>query len=158
MGAVQNKTERHDLIKEIIRTERLDTQSGLVGALRGRGVDCTQATISRDIKELKLTKVQSEGGAIYYAEQNGGQPVAEKWMDAFFNGYIDIDYSGNIVVVKTVIGMAPACALAIDAVRWQEVVGTLAGDDTILIVTKSAAASKKLIDKIKRLLNSGPRG
>ena len=153
MGNYLNKTERHDLILEIIKTSRLETQSELVDALRHSGVDCTQATVSRDIKELKLTKIQFEDGEYYYTiPGEGGQPVVGKLLEAFSNGYLNSNYSGNIVVMKTVIGMAPACALAIDAVRWPEVVGTLAGDDTIMIVTKSVSASRKFIKKIETLL------
>ena len=153
MDSLSNKTERHELLKEIIRAERIETQADLVNSLRGRGADCTQATVSRDIKELRLTKILTEDGKYYYAEPGGSeQPVVDKLLEAFSNGYIGADYSGNIVVLKTVVGMAPACALAVDAVQWQEVVGTLAGDDTIMIVTKSASASKKLIRKIETLL------
>ena len=152
MDSFLNKTERHGLIKEIVKNARLETQADLVSMLRERGVDCTQATISRDIKELRLTKIQFDDGKYYYAEPGGGeQPVVDKLLEAFSNGYLGADYSGNIVVIKTVVGMAPACALAIDAVQWQEVVGTLAGDDTIMVVTKSVSASKKLIRKIDTL-------
>ena len=147
------KIERHNLIREILNKSSQETQADLVDALRARGINCTQATVSRDIKELKLTKIQSADGKYYYAEPGGGdQSVVNKLLDAFSSGYLGSDFSGNIVVIKTVIGMAPACALAVDAVRWLEVVGTLAGDDTILIVTKSASASKKLIKRIETLL------
>ena len=154
MDGAKGKTERHDLILEIIKNARLQTQGSLVSALRDRGYDCTQATVSRDVKELKLAKTLSENGAYYYYvnPDENEQPVVTKLLDAFSNGFVKADYSGNIVVIKTVVGMAPACALAIDAVQWQEVVGTLAGDDTILIVTKSVAASKKFIRKIETLV------
>ena len=153
VGSYINKTERHDLIMDIVKNMRLETQMELVDALRERGADCTQATVSRDIKELKLTKIQSDGGEYYYADPGGAdQPVVERLLEAFSNGYLHANYSSNIVVMKTVVGMAPACALAIDAVRWQEVVGTLAGDDTIIVVTKSLSASKKFIRKIETLL------
>ena len=148
-----NKTERHNLIEDIVRTVRLETQSDLVAALSARGADCTQATVSRDIKELKLAKTLAEDGKYYYAGAGaGGQPqVAPKLLGAFTNGYLGAAYSANIVVVKTITGMAPACALALDAVQWPEVVGTLAGDDTVMVVTKSVSASKKIIKKIEAL-------
>ena len=153
MDNATGKYERHDLIREIVRSSRLETQAELVAELHAHGVYCTQATVSRDIRELKLTKIQSGDGKYYYSEPGGSdQPVVNKLLGAFSNGYLDSDFSGNIVVIKTVVGMAPACALAVDAVQWQEVVGTLAGDDTILIVTKSVSASKKLIRKIETLL------
>ena len=150
---MQSKSERHDIIMEIIRGARLETQSDLVAALRLRGVDCTQATVSRDVKELKLTKVQSEGGAYYYAGHDAASsPVVGKLLEALSNGYQSSDYSGNIVVMKTVSGTAPACALAIDAIMWPGVLGTLAGEDTVMIVTKSAAVSKKFLKKLEDLL------
>ena len=147
------KSERHEQILEIIKKQQLETQDDLVAALRVYGLDCTQATVSRDIKELKLTKIQAGDGRYYYADPgNPDQPVTGKLLEAFSNGYISSDYSANIVVIKTVVGMAPPCALAIDAVQWQEVVGTLAGDDTIMVVTKSPAASKKFIAKLETLI------
>jgi len=153
MDRALGKAERHELIKDIIKKTRLETQAELVAALRGRGVGCTQATVSRDIKELKLTKTQFEDGRYYYAEPGGGeQPVVDKLLEAFSSGYLSSDFSGNIVVIKTVVGMAAACAWAIDAVQWPEVVGTLAGEDTLMIVTKSVAASKRLVRKIVTLL------
>ena len=149
-----NKTERLDLIREIIRTERLQTQSDLVSALRGRGVACTQATVSRDVRELRLTKLQSPDGKFYYAEPASGEPpVVSKLLEAFTSGYLSADFSGNMVVVRTVVGMAPACALALDAVQWQGVVGTIAGDDTIMVVTRSVSASKKIVKKLESLIN-----
>ena len=147
------RTERLNLIRELIKSASLKTQSDLIEALRARNIECTQATISRDIKELKLTKLQDEDGTYYYSDpESGDQPVVAKLLEAFSNGFVKADYSGNIVVLKTVVGMAPACAYAIDACQWQEVVGTIAGEDTIMIVTKSLASSKKLITKLETLL------
>ena len=154
--SIVKKNERHELIKKIIKADKLETQSELVDALRGRGVECTQATVSRDIKDLKLTKFQSDDGKYYYSDPGGGdQPVVNKLLDAFANGFIKADYSGNIVVLKTVVGMAPACAYAIDAFEWQEVVGTIAGEDTIMVVTKSTAASRKFVVKLESLYTRG---
>lgn len=147
------KTERHDLIRKILQDEQPETQTDLVDSLRGYGADCTQATVSRDIKELKLTKVQSEDGRYRYADPGTtDQPVVGKFLEALSSGYISSDFSGNIVVIKTVAGMAPACAYAIDAVQWQEVVGTIAGEDTILVVTRSMSASKKFLTKLETIL------
>jgi transcriptional regulator of arginine metabolism len=141
----------------MISNARIETQVELVNALRARGVPCTQATVSRDVKEMKLTKLLSEDGRYYYAESANSEPPAiGKLLGAFSNGYLHSDYSGNIVVIKTVTGMAPVCALAIDAVNWPEVVGTLAGDDTIIVVTKSVTASRKLLRNFEsQLLRNG---
>jgi len=153
MANLLNKAERHDLIRKIILNDRIDTQTGLVDALRSKGLDCTQATVSRDIKEMKLNKVQSENGGYHYADTGGSsQKTFGKLLEAFSSGYLHSDYSGNMVVIKTVVGMAPVCAYAVDAVQWPEVVGTLAGEDTIFIVTKSAAASGRLMKRIESLI------
>ena len=153
MGAAFSKAERHGLIREIVKGARLETQSDLVNELRARGVDCTQATVSRDIKELKLVKNLSESGGYYYSNPGENvQPVVARLLEAFSSGYLHSTFSGNIVILKTVVSMAPSCALAIDAVQWPEVLGTLAGDDTIMIVTKSVSASKKLVKKLETLL------
>jgi len=153
MGIVFNKADRHELIREIIKGAQLETQSDFVVELRSRGIECTQATVSRDIKELKLIKNLSESGGYYYTNPGESiQPVVGRLLEAFANGYIRSTFSGNIVIIKTVVSMAPSCALAIDAVQWPEVLGTLAGDDTIMIVTKSVSASKKLVRKLETLL------
>ena len=147
------KSERHEQILELIKNKHLETQDDLVSALREYGLDCTQATVSRDIKELRLTKIQTEDGRYRYAVPEGNdQHVVGKLLEAFSNGFVSSDFSGNIVVIKTVVGMAPACAYAVDAVQWQEVVGTIAGEDTILVVTKSLSASKKFLAKLDTLI------
>ena len=156
------KADRQKLILDVICKNAIETQSKLVDSLRSLGVDATQATVSRDLKELKITKsVMNDGEYAYAAEsysfktetsQQQASAVLERLLNALNNGYISCDYASNIVVVKTIVGMAPPCALAIDAMKWAEVLGTIAGDDTIMIITRSQEASEKLVTRFKRLL------
>jgi transcriptional regulator of arginine metabolism len=147
------KAERHELILDILCGGGAGTQEEIVATLHARGVSVTQATVSRDIRELKLRKVISDDGLYRYAgPAPDDRSVSEKLRNVFFEGYVHSDYSANIVVIRTQIGMAPACALAIDAARWPETVGTLAGDDTVLVVTRSASASQKLIRRFDSLM------
>ena len=149
------KSERQETILDIINHNRIETQEDLVEELKKRGIFVTQATISRDIKELKVSKLASQNGKYLYAGTGGRDGnVSEVLMTVFSEGCTNVDFSANIVVVSTHIGMAPACALAIDAMRWPGIVGTLAGDDTIMIVTKSAAESRKLTAKILDIIKA----
>ena len=154
------KSDRHEYILDIINNDSVETQDELVDRLRLRGIEVTQATVSRDIKELKITKTISADGRYIYSAENyqsevsSDATVTQRLLSAFGSGYISCDLSGNIVVVKTIVGMAPPCALAIDAMPWPEVVGTIAGDDTIMIVTRSPEASENLVLRFKILADS----
>jgi len=146
------KAERKELILRIISENNIETQEELVEMLKKRSVPVTQATVSRDIKELKLSKLLSHNGKYRYADLAGTeQGQSGNLRTVFAEGYIRADYSGNIVVIKTLVGMADACALAIDSMQRPEVVGTLAGDDTIMVVTRSLADSGKLIRKFEEI-------
>ena len=149
------KSERQEIILEIINHNRIETQEDLVEHLKEKDVFVTQATISRDIKELKISKLATQTGKYLYAGTSGQDGnVSEVLMNVFSEGCMSVVYSANIVVVNTHIGMAPACALAIDAMHWPGIVGTLAGDDTILVITKSASESRKLTTKFLDLIKS----
>ena len=154
------KSIRQKKILDIISGGSVETQNDLVQSLKSRGVNVTQATVSRDIKELKLTKTVSLDGRYTYAsepykigEHSSEIAITERLLRVLDDGYVSCDNSANIVVVKTIVGMAPPCALAIDAVQWPEVLGTIAGDDTILIVTKSPEASEELVIKFRNMIN-----
>ena len=154
------KSIRQKKILDIISGGSVETQNELVQSLKSRGVDVTQATVSRDIKELKLTKTVSLDGRYTYSsepyqigEHSSEIAITERLLRVLDDGYVSCDCSANIVVVKTIVGMAPPCALAIDAVQWPEVLGTIAGDDTILIVTKSPEASEELVIKFRNMIN-----
>ncbi|MDR1060573.1 MAG: arginine repressor [Clostridiales bacterium] len=149
------KAERQALILDILGAGGgAGTQEEIVDGLQARGVYITQATVSRDVKELKLHKFVSGDGTYRYAEPSAQEERAapDRLRSVFSESCVKVAYSANIVVVGTQIGMAPACALAIDAAAWSEVVGTLAGDDTVLVVARSAPASRRLVGRIRALM------
>lgn len=147
------KTNRHAKIIELINTYRIETQEELADLLNKEGFRVTQATVSRDIRDLKLTKVPAEDGrqryAVHLSSDNG---MSEKYMRVLRDGYISMDMAQNILVIKTVAGMASAVCAAIDAMKWNEVVGTLAGDDTIMCANRSADDTIKVMDKINKII------
>ena len=113
----------------------------------------TQATVSRDIRDLKLTKVPDKNGKQRYAvHMNEGNGMGEKYMRVLRDGYVSMDMAQNILVIKTVSGMAMAVCAAIDAMRWNEVVGSIAGDDTIMCAIRSVEDTAKVMDKIGRIV------
>lgn len=130
------------MILSIISEQVIETQEDLVAALCDRGLPVTQATVSRDIKELRLVKVATDDGRYRYALQPGtsepGIDVTERAQRAFDEYVTSIEYTGNLIVVKTLPGSAPVVAASIDALEIDGVVGTIAGDDAILVVTKHA--------------------
>ncbi|MDK2804891.1 MAG: transcriptional regulator of arginine metabolism [Thermoanaerobacterium sp.] len=147
------KLARHAKILEIISKNEIETQEELADALQKEGIKVTQATVSRDIKELRLIKVLSADGKKYkYASmKNPDNKVTDKLV-ALLSGIISIDYAGNTIVIKTLSGTAPAAAEALDTLNWNEVVGTLAGDNTIFMLVRSEDAIKEIIDRINELI------
>ena len=127
------KVSRHAKIIELINQYDIETQEELADRLNQSGFKVTQATVSRDIRDLKLTKMSVDGGKQKYViikPEDGG--MTEKYMRVLRDGYVSMDMAQNILVIKTVSGMAMAVAAAIDAMQWKEVVGCIAGDDTIM--------------------------
>ncbi|WP_425061146.1 Arginine repressor [Sporomusa carbonis] len=151
------KALRHSKIKEIVDRYIIETQEELADALSKHGIDVTQATVSRDIKELMLIKVPTGDGRYRYAfppEQNIilSQARLER---TFQDSIVAIDYSQNIVVLRTLPGTAQAVAYTIDYVKWPEIIGTVAGDDTIFVLVKPIEAVPQVIAKFKSLMGSG---
>ncbi|MEG0590687.1 MAG: arginine repressor, partial [Lachnospiraceae bacterium] len=127
------KGNRHTKIVELIGERNIETQEELAMELNKSGFQVTQATVSRDIRELKLTKVPMENGKQKYAIHQGKEnSMSEKYMRVLKEGYLSMEMAQNILVIKTVSGMAMAVAAAVDAMNWNEVVGCIAGDDTIM--------------------------
>jgi len=124
------KTKRHNAIIDFIKTREIATQEELLDLLKKSGFDVTQATISRDIRELNLTKV-NVGNRQKYAVIQNDEGVSEKYVRVLRDGFVSMFSSGNLVVLRTVVGMAMAVATAIDALEINEIVGCIAGDDTI---------------------------
>ena len=149
------KAQRHSKIIEIIKEQDIETQEELAFMLKNAGFDVTQATISRDIRELKLTKVATNDGKQKYEiflNDDGG--TNEKLISIFKQGVASIDYAQNIIVVKTFTGMAMAVAVAIDSMKRSEIMGSIAGDDNIFCVVKNEEKAIQLTEKFKDIINS----
>lgn len=146
------KYERHAKILEIIENNIIETQEELAEKLKEEGMDVTQATISRDIKELRLIKIMDESGRYRYApfSQNENK-ISDKLLTVFTQSYVSGDYANNIVVVKTLPGMAQASASAVDSLKWPEIVGTIAGDDTIMIICRAEKIAEELVNRFNRM-------
>ena len=149
------KIERHSKIVELIGKHQVETQEELADLLNSEGFRVTQATVSRDIRELKLTKVAGENGRHRYVILQNENPALDgKFIPILKSGFVRMDMAQNILVIRTVSGMAMAVAAALDAMHFQEVVGCIAGDDTIMCAVRSSNDTILLMDKIRKLLNS----
>lgn len=149
------KAKRHSKIIEIIKENNVETQEDLAIMLKKAGFEVTQATISRDIRELKLTKVAtSDGKQKYEIFSHDDTKTNEKLINVFKEGVVSIDYAQNIIVVKTLTGMAMAIGAAIDSMGNSEIVGSIAGDDNIFCVVKTEDKAIRLIEKFKDIINS----
>lgn len=146
------KLERHSKIVELIGKYEIETQEELADRLREEGFRVTQATVSRDIRELKLTKMQGESGRQRYVVMHTQGVLSDKYIRILKDGYVSMDMAQNILVVKTVSGMAMAVAAALDAIHFQEIVGCIAGDDTIMCAVRSVDDTILVMDKIRKLL------
>ena len=138
------KATRHAKILELVRKYEIETQEELSEWLLKEGYAVTQATVSRDIRELRLTKVMKNGKQMYAVLNEGDKDLSEKYIRIFRDGFSSMDSAQNILVIKTVSGMAMAAAAALDAMNWKEIVGVVAGDDTIMIAVRSIEDAKKL--------------
>lgn len=146
------KKTRHNRVIEIIEEHDVETQEELANYLRQDGFHVTQATVSRDIRELKLTKVSvGNGKQKYVALRRENHRPEDKYVRALRDGLVSMDMAQYILVVRTVSGMAMAAAAAIDALEIKEVVGCIAGDDTIMIAVKTQEDARTLMDIIRSL-------
>ncbi|MFW5648564.1 MAG: arginine repressor [Candidatus Alkaliphilus sp. MAG34] len=147
------KYTRHKKILEIIETKEIETQEELSDELKKQGLNVTQATVSRDIKELRLIKILAGDGKYKYATLNNQDNIlSDRLVRIFKNSIISIDYAGNILVMKTLTGSAQAAAAAIDAAGLEEVVGTIAGDDTIFLLIRDAGRMEEIIKHFRKLM------
>ena len=148
------KIGRHAKIVDLISKYDIETQEELAERLAKEGYQVTQATISRDIRELKLTKISTNDGRQKYAlMQNHGVGMNEKYLRVLSEGFVSMDMAQSSLVVKTVSGMAMAVAVAMDAMHWPEVAGCIAGDDTIMCAVRSSEDTVKVMDKINRIVS-----
>ncbi len=146
------KVERHSKIVELIGKYEIETQEELAEYLTKEGFQVTQATVSRDIRELKLTKIQSESGKQRYMVLKPQGTFSDKYIRILRDGYAGMDMAQNILVIKTVSGMAMAVAAALDAIHFHEIVGCIAGDDTIMCAVRSVDDTILVMDKIRKLI------
>jgi len=146
------KAKRHLKIREIIKTKPIETQEELADELRKSGFNVTQATVSRDIKELRLIKVLKDNGRYYYAEPNQSPVMSDRFLRMLKDSIVSIDSAENLIVVKTLSGTAPAAAEAIDGLNWEELVGTIAGDNTILVIVRAKSAVKAVLEKFENIM------
>ena len=147
------KTKRQAKILELIKRNNIETQEELSDYLEREGYQVTQATVSRDIRELKLTKVAINGGRQkYVALMEANEDLSEKFTRVFRDGFVSMDMAQNILVIKTVSGMAMAVAAALDAIKFHEVVGCIAGDDTIMCAVRSVDDTIIVMEKIKKMV------
>lgn len=147
------KKNRHAKIVELIENYDLETQEELAEKLRQEGYDVTQATVSRDIRDLKLSKVSIGGGRQKYVLLKGQHgEMSDRYARVLQEGMSSMGMAQSLLVVKTVPGMAMAVAAALDAMHLKEIVGTIAGDDTIMLAVRSASEAETVQEKINLVL------
>ena len=147
------KIRRQTKILELIKKYEIETQDELSAYLEQEGFQVTQATVSRDIRELKLTKVAlGNGRQKYVALLETNEDLSQKYERIFRDGFISMDIAQNILVIKTVSGMAMAVAAALDALQIHEIVGSIAGDDTIMCAARSTEDAIAVIDKLRKFV------
>lgn len=149
------KSKRQQEILDIVAKENIETQEQLLEALRRRGVDTTQATISRDIKQLHLVKELSQGGVYKYAvsQRKLDLNFAGRLRTIFREGVTSFDVAQNIVVLKTMPGLASAAGAAIDGMEVPDMVGSLAGDDTAVLIMRTNAAAEEFCQEMREMLS-----
>ncbi len=148
------KILRHNKILELIKEYAIDRQEDLLLHLKAAGFDVTQATVSRDIRELKLVKSTTGGKYRYTVSTNMGKNnnASSKFETIFTQSVIGVDYAGHTVLVKCFTGMANAACEVFDSVVWADVVGTLSGDDTFLVLMRTEDAAKKITKQISKYI------
>ena len=147
------KSKRQEKIIEIVTNQVIETQDDLITSLKSCGYDVTQATISRDIRELKLVKISAGDHSYRYAPSvHGEMEISVKYGEILKSTVTGVDLANNIVVLKTYSGMANAAAAAIDGMGWKEIVGSIAGDDNIFVLMRDNAITEEFVSKFRKLL------
>jgi transcriptional regulator of arginine metabolism len=146
------KSARQKKILELIESFEIETQEDLAGKLKAMDFKVTQATVSRDIKELRLIKIMGKTGIYHYASfKDNTNQMSERIANVFRESVISVDHAGNLVILKTFSGAAMAASVAIDSMEWSEVVGCLAGDDTIFVAIRDQEKVLEAVEKFKKL-------
>ncbi len=152
-GIDEMKRNRQEKIKELITEQEIETQEELADCLRSAGFEVTQATVSRDIRELKLSKISAGAGKQKYVFLPQAEDfMGDKYIRVLKDGFISAEAAQNILVIKTVSGMAMAVAAAIDALKFKEIAGCIAGDDTIMAAVRTAEDATEVMIKIKGMI------
>ena len=147
------KIARHSKIIDLINQYDIETQEELAAKLQEAGFAVTQATVSRDIRELKLMKIaKPDGGSKYTVLEQRTNQDSEKYKRVLRDALLSMEIAQNILVIKTVAGMAMAVAAAVDAMKWNEVVGCIAGDDTIMCAVRSVEENIRLMDRLRKMV------
>jgi transcriptional regulator of arginine metabolism len=151
-----SKSERQSHLLRLIREQDIGTQEELVDGLNGAGLDVTQATISRDIKELGIIKVTIGSGLQKYVPmEHSGEVASGRLMKVFAEAVVQINLAMNLVIIKSLPGMAQACASALDSMRLPEVAGSIAGDDTVFIAARTLADAEILNRSLNQIAIQG---
>lgn len=148
------KVRRQEAILELVKKYEIETQEELAEKLGKAGFAVTQATISRDIRELKLTKIQHGAKQVYAALTENKFSNSNKYIDILKHSFVSMDMAQNILVVKTASGTAMALATALDSLHWDEIVGTIAGDDTVMCAIRTVEDTRRLMKRLEDILNT----
>lgn len=147
------KAKRHAMITKLITSQNVETQEELASLLRGQGFAVTQATVSRDIKELRLIKVLTPEGHYKYATvEKAEADLQERFIRMFSNCVLSVTAAGNLIVIKTITGSASAAAEAVDSLKWPDILGTIAGDNTIFIAVRDGKSVMEIIKKFQKMM------
>jgi transcriptional regulator of arginine metabolism len=151
-GPVEDKISRHRAIRKIIETSRIDSQEALLKELENQGFTVTQATLSRDLRRLKVVKVADGSDGYYYTflDNEAGGGSEDALIEDFLHGFLSIEFSGNFGLIKTLPGHAQSAAFALDRLKIEEILGTIAGDDTILVVPRDKMTKEGIIKALEK--------
>ena len=148
------KRNRQEAILRVISQYEVETQQELAQRLKEEGFEVTQATVSRDIRDMKLSKMPTgEGHQKYVRFHNDEKHLSGKYVNVLKEGFVSIDMAQNILVIKTVAGMASAVCAALDAMKWNEIVGSIAGDDTIMCAIRTVEDTAVVMENIRKLVS-----
>ena len=147
------KVARHEKMLELIKQYDIDTQEELAARLNDAGFKVTQATVSRDIRALKMTKVAGKDGRSKYAVlTDTHHTLGDKYIRVLKEALLSMDVGQNLIVVRTVPGMAMAVGAAFDAMKWDEIIGCIAGDDTVFCAARTSEQAREVVEKLRMIL------
>lgn len=153
-GELSGKQRRHHLILALIRDNNVETQEDIVAYLRGQNIEVTQATVSRDIKELRLVKVMTQKGVYKYATVDTAQRgMDDRFARIFSESALGIDRANNLLVIRTINGAANAACEALDAMKWPGIIGTIAGDNNLLVIARDEQSAQEVVARFNQMVH-----